>query len=85
MKRTRRIEIISYRRRITVTQGVGSPADSAAITHPQVIDVTPGVREVTPPAPEGKDRGLGASDVTTHETQRRRPAFKLRDLLRLRR
>jgi hypothetical protein len=85
VKRKRRIEIIRYSRRVTVIQGVVPPADPTAIIHPQVIDVTPGARDGTPPAPEGKDRGLDASDATARETQRRRSAFKLRDLLRLRR
>ena len=85
MKRTRRIEIVRYSSRVTLIQGVVPPADTAVITQPSVIGVTLGGRETTPPTADAKDRGSEATGDTAHETPRRRAAFKLLDLLRLRR
>lgn len=85
MKRTRRIEIIRYSRRVTATQGDDTPTAPADSTKLTVIDITPGVEEVMPSAPEQWDTGSTTDGVSTHETPQRLPAFRLRDLLRPRR
>ena len=82
MKRTRRIEVISYTRRVTVLHRGEAPADANEVP---AIDITPDAREVAPPAPHEKDRRPAAGDVVEPQTPVRRPAFRLRDLLRRRR
>ncbi len=84
MKRTRRIEIIRYSRRVVVTQCDATPADPVASTKLSVIDITPGVQEVISFAPEQRDTGSVTNDVAAHETPRRLLPFRLRDLLRSR-
>ena len=80
VKRTRRIEVIRYTRRVTIVQGGGA----IAVTHESpAIDITPVQQEATPPAPEGEDKRPAVGDTVEPQTLRR-PAFRLRDLLRLR-
>ena len=76
MKRTRRISVISYSRRVTVIEGGDSPAGSSTDDDLPVIDVIP----------------LAIKDVDTRTTtidiaNKRSPPQprRLRDLLRLRR
>ena len=85
MKRTRRIEVIRYSRRVTVTTGNGTSTDLTDHTKLPVIDILPGVDEVIHPAPEQEDAGYSTNDVfATHEPPRQRLTLRLRDLLRLR-
>jgi hypothetical protein len=82
LKRTRRIEVIRYTRRVTVLHRGEAPADANEVL---AIDLTPDAREVAPPAPHEKERRPAAGDVAEPKAPVRRQAFRLRDLLRLRR
>lgn len=82
MKRTRRIEVISYSRRVTVTTGTRTPAVLTDHTEPPAIDITP-TEEAVNAAPKQEDKGSGTNGVSAHEPPRRRPTLRLRDLLRL--
>lgn len=60
MKRTRRVEIIRYTRRITVVQG----GDANAVTHElPFIDITPLPHKHTPPSPEDENRRPTAGET----------------------
>jgi hypothetical protein len=74
VKRKRRIEVIRYTRRVTFIEG-GDP--------PAVADELPAIN-ITPVTPEGEDRRPAPGEAAEPQTPRRRPAFRLRDLLRLR-
>ena len=82
MKRTRRIEVIRYSRRVTIVQGDDA---TSGIHESPVIDITPGARKVAPPAPHEEDRRPAAGAVVVTLAQLRKSAFRLRDLLRRRR
>ena len=74
MRRTRRIEIVKYTRRVTVSEGGNAPADS---------DERPPI-DLNLVAPRGADMLAPSAEAT--ETQGLRPrAWRLLDLLRLRR
>jgi hypothetical protein len=89
VKRTIRIELIRYTRRVIIARG----GDAIAVTNESpAINITPVPQEDTWPAPEGdghgcviKDSRLAAGEAVAPQTLRRRRAFRLRDLLRLRR
>lgn len=84
MKRTRRIEITTYSRRVTVIQGGENPADPAAEL--LAIEVAAGEWEVIPPGDEQANDGrLRALKPAALQVSRRRPRFSLRDWLRRRR
>ena len=82
MKRTRRVEIISYRRRVTVTQGDLSAADTPVEERSGdlILDVLGG----TPLVPEVGCDELAASEAAADHSPRQRLFFRLGDLLRLR-
>jgi hypothetical protein len=83
MKRTRRIEITRYRRRVTVSQGGDDTADP--VTELSAIEVAAGEWEVIPPGDEQADDGsLKMLESAALQISPRRPRFSLRDLLRLR-
>ena len=75
MKRTRRIEVVRYTRRVVVTERGSAPADAV---EPPAVDITPAT-------PEAEARRPSASEAVEPQTPQRRSASKLRDLLRLRR
>ena len=85
MKRTRRIEVIRYTRRVVSAGGGDATAVHNSTTDPTIIDTVPEGQAVAPPAPKEEDKGTPISDVASVEMPRRRPISKLRDLLRLRR
>lgn len=72
MKRTRRIEVVRYSRRVTVNEGGIMPA---------VTDGLPAI-DITPATPEGEDRTRGAGEASEPQALRQRLASRLRDLLR---
>ncbi len=84
MKRTRRIEVIRYTRRVMSVEGSDATAVHNSTTDPTIIDIIPDEQEVVLPAPEEEDKGTSTSDVVADGMPRRRPISKLRDLLRLR-
>jgi hypothetical protein len=75
MKRTRRISVISYSRRVTVIEGYDSPARSSTVDDLPAIDVIPFATEDVDPR------------TTTIDVAKKRsppqPARRLRDLWRL--
>jgi hypothetical protein len=77
MKRTRRIRVISYSRRVTVIEGGDSPAGSSTVDDLPVIDVIP-------LATEDVDTRTTTIDVANKRSPPQ-PGRRLRDLLRLRR
>jgi hypothetical protein len=78
MKRTRRIKVISYSRRVTVIEGGDSVAGSAVLDDLSLIDVIP-------LANEDVDTRMATIDVTNETSPQPKPGRRLRDLLRLRR
>ncbi len=72
MKRTRRIEVVRYTRRVVVTERGSAPADAG---EPPAIDITPA-------APEGEDKRPDAGEAVEPQALRQRLASRLRDLLR---
>ena len=85
MKRTRRIEVIRYTRRVMSVGGSDATAAHNSTIDPSIIDIIPDEQEVALPAPEDEDKGTSTSGVVADEIPRRRPNSKLRDLLRLHR
>jgi hypothetical protein len=84
MKRTRHIEITRYSRRVTVIQGSNDTADPAAAL--SAIEVAAGEWEVvTSGHEELNDGGLKVVKSDAVQISRRRPRFRLREWLRLRR
>ncbi len=75
MKRTRRIEVVRYTRRVVVTERGSAPADAGELP---AIDITPAT-------PEAEARRPAAGEAVEPQTPQRRSASRLRDLLRLRR
>jgi len=73
VKRTRRIEVVRYTRRVTVSEGGNAPADADELC---AIANTPGTPE---------EERAAAFEPAEHKTPRRATPFRLRDLLRLRR
>ena len=84
MKRTRRIEVIRYTRRVVSVKGSDATAVHNSTTDPTIIDIIPDEQEVVLPAPKEENKGASTSDVAADGMPRRRPISKLRDLLRLR-
>lgn len=84
MKRTRRIEVVRYTRRVMSVGGSDATAVHNSTTDPTIIGIVPDEQEAAPPAPAEEDEGTSTSDVAADAVSRRRPNYKLRDLLRLR-
>lgn len=84
MKRTRRIEVIRYTRRVMSVGGSDATAVHNSAADPTIIDTVPDEQEVAPPAPEEEDKVTSTNHVAADGVSRRRPNYKLRDLLRLR-
>jgi hypothetical protein len=88
MKRTRRIEITRYSRRVTVSQGTDDTADPAAEL--LAIEVAAGEWEVIPPggqqANDGRLRAVesAALQISQQQISQRLPRFSLREWLLLR-
>jgi len=83
LKRTRRIEVIRYSRRLTVIQGEPAAAVMADEQQPGdlILDVLAGI----PPAPERVNCDGSAPDETVADhPPRRRSLVRLGELLRLR-
>lgn len=83
LKRTRRIEVIRYTRKFTVTEGDSAAGDMAAEREPRdlILDVLAGI----PPASEQEDFDASASgDEPTEHPSRCPSLVRLGHLLRLR-
>ena len=80
MKRTRRIEITRYRRRVTVTQGEPTAAEIAEDRMEE--DLILNVLQSIPPMSEEIDtRDMVLKDVESEYLPRRRPLLSLGNLL----
>jgi hypothetical protein len=88
MKRTRRIEITRYSRRVTVSQGSDDTAEPAAEL--PAIEVAAGEWEVIPPGDQQADDSRlravesAALQISQQQISQRRPRFSLREWLLLR-
>ena len=81
MKRTRRIEITSYRRRVTVSQGEPGTAEVAEVRPEE--DLILNVLQSIPPMSEEVDsNALVPRNVKSEYLPRRRSFSRLRELLR---
>ena len=82
MKRRRRIEITRYTRRVTMG---GVRSEETAAAEQLESDLILEALAVIPPAPTGHMDGdrLVPDDAPADHPPRRRPFFRLRDLLRL--
>ena len=85
MKRTRRIEVIRYTRRVMSVGGSDATAVHNSATDLTIVDTVLAEQDVAPPAPEEEDKVTSTSDVAADGMPRGRLNSKLRDLLRLRR
>ena len=83
MKRTRRIEITRYSRRVTLIQGGDATAEPASKS--SAIEAIANVREVVATALEEPNEGqLIRSESATVQVSRQRPFHNLRHWLRRR-
>lgn len=83
MKRTRRIEITRYSRRVTVIQGSDETTGPAAEL--SALELVAGEWEVIPQGDEQANDGtLKMLESAALQISQRQPRFSLRDLLRLR-
>jgi len=81
MKRTRRIEITSYRRRVTVSQGEPSPAEVAEV-RPEGDLILNVLQSIPPMSEEVDSNALVPRDVKSEYLPRRRSFLRLCKLLR---
>jgi len=77
MKKTRRIEITRYSRRVTVIRASSTVVETVAIAELPVIDIINGESQDNPPAADELSEQAN-SLIAAHQTRR----FHLRDLLK---
>ena len=81
MKRTRRIEVITYTRRVTFVEGGDAPAAPSPLAGPPPIDINADAPGSTPPADVEGEGGPLLCETAPVEPPPGRPAFRLRNLL----